>query len=577
MLFSLTLSVLALAQAPQQFPGFVTVPGGKTTIGAEIDTAIERIIERPDESDLYAGECPRQSQLVDSFFISPTLVTNEMYLAFVKSTGATPPPLWALIDSEQRKKIITEGIELEGLSYKFDEDTQAIWWKEHWQDEGQEWQMPPMAALEPVVFVSFEQAQEYCRWAGVRMPTENEWVRAARGDTANEYPFGDEFNRSIVGYVATKPSSFAVKRLPVGMFPENASPYGILDMSGQVHEFTDTADKKLKGFKPFEVTIEGKKKSDNKVLYPAPVWDQSRIILKGGSYMNPSVNCRIDSRIGFSRESAVPVVGFRIAASKQPCRDAAYSSAPLLKSSIIGGNAQNKLNFARTIGVEKHSWSDLSAAEANREAPKKPLVMPTLPQEYAILNQYAGMSITPLKDPFATGSHPPISKIEKEATKDGHLYAIGSITTTTFLKGIDIEPGAYTLAFLPALKDKTLIKMGAKIKGKKDEGESSIELEALYDISGLALTAKKEHILIVNNAGVALAAIQLNKPAKLKSEKSAKHGFTFDEKKSELDFHLSIPGSRGKVYWLQFSMSLVDEKGNDLSNLSNWTKTSYQL
>jgi iron(II)-dependent oxidoreductase len=290
MLFSLTLSVIALAQAPQQFNGFVAVPGGQTTIGAELETTIERIIEKPLEGEIYAGECPRQSQFVDSFFISPTLVTNEMYLAFVTDTGATPPPLWAKIDKDLRQEIIKEGVELEGHTYKFNEETQAKWWEEHWQDEGREWNMPPDGSLEPVVFISFNQAQEYCRWAGVRIPTEFEWVRAARGDTANEYPFGDEFNRAIVGHIATKPNIFAVKRLPVGMFPGNASPYGVLDMSGQVHEFTDTPANKLEGFKSFKVTIKGKKKKNDKTLYPSPVWDSSRIIIKGGSYVNPGIN-----------------------------------------------------------------------------------------------------------------------------------------------------------------------------------------------------------------------------------------------------------------------------------------------
>ena len=155
MLLSLTLSVIALAQAPQQFNGFVAVPGGQTTIGAEIETTIERIIEKPLEGDIYAGECPRQSQFVDGFFISPTLVTNEMYLAFVEDTDATPPPLWAAIDKDLRQAIIKEGVELEGPGYKFDEAAQAKWWKAHWQDEGREWNMPSSSALEPVVFVSF--------------------------------------------------------------------------------------------------------------------------------------------------------------------------------------------------------------------------------------------------------------------------------------------------------------------------------------------------------------------------------------------------------------------------------------
>jgi len=575
MLFSLTLSVIALAQAPQQFSGFVSVPGGQTTIGAELESTIERITEKPLEGDIYAGECPRQSQYVDGFFISPTLVTNEMYLAFVESTDATPPPLWAKIDKDLRQEIIKEGVKLEGPGYKFDEAAQDKWWQEHWQDEGREWAMPSTAALEPVVFVNFIQAQAYCRWAGVRLPTEVEWVRAARGDTTHEYPFGNEFNRSIVGHIATKPNSFAVKRLPVGMFPGNASPYGVLDMSGQVHEFTDTTANRLDGFKSFKVVIEGDKKSDDRVLYPSPVWDQSRIILKGGSYMNPGINCRIDSRIPFSREAAVPVVGFRIAASEQACRDAAYSSAPQIKSSVIGGNAQRLLDFSKTIGLEKHSWKDISKVEMKRESPLRPLLNPNLPSQYAVLSRYTGMSITPMSDPFRSGSHPSITKIEKEAIKDGFLSPIGILTSTVKLNGFDFEPGVYTLAFLPALKPQTLQKMGATVKGEDSEDEVEIDINTSYDITNLVITAKREHILVVNNEGVAVAAIKLTKPVKLKNEKSAAHGFEFDKKDSELDFDLSINGSRGKVYWFQFSIDPVNNNGDSLSNMKYWIKTAY--
>ena len=582
MLFSLTLSVLALAQAPQQFNGFVAVPGGQTTIGAEVETTIQRIVEKPLEGDIYAGECPRQSQFVNSFFISPTLVTNEMYLAFVEDTNATPPPLWATIDKDLRQAIIKEGVELEGPGYKFDEAAQAKWWKEHWQDEGREWSMPSSSALEPVVFINFNQAQEYCRWAGVRMPTEFEWVRAARGDTANEYPFGNEFNRAIVGHIATKPNIFAVKRLPVGMFPGNASPYGVLDMSGQVHEFTDTSADKLDGFKSFKVTIKGEKKKDNKIMYPAPVWDSSRIILKGGSYMNPGINCRVDSRIAFSREAAVPVVGFRIAASEQPCRDAAYAAAPKIKSSVIGGNPQRLLDFPKTIGLEKHSWADISRVEMMRESPEKPLIEPTLPNEYAVLGRYSGISLTPLRDAFRSGSHPSVSKIAKEAVKDGYFYPIGTLTSTVKLSDYDFEPGVYTLAFLPELKADTLKRMGAKIKveeGEEEEEEEAevaeIEIKTTFDITGLELLPENEHVLVINNAGVAIAAFEITKPVKLISEKSAAHGFEFNEKKSELDINLSITGSRGKVYWFRFSIDPVNTNGKSLSDMKYWLKAAY--
>jgi hypothetical protein len=80
---------------------------------------------------------------------------------------------------------------------------------------------------------------------------------------------------------------------------------------------------------------------------------------------------------------------------------------------------------------------------------------------------------------------------------------------------------------------------------------------------------------VVNNEGVAIAAIKVTKPVKLKNEKSAAHGFEFDKKDSELDFDLSITGSRGKVYWFQFSIDPVNNNGDSLSNMKYWIKTAY--
>ena len=296
--------------------------------------------------------------------------------------------------------------------------------------------------------------------------------------------------------------------------------------------------------------------------------------------MNPGINCRVDSRIAFSREAAVPVVGFRIAASEQPCRDAAYTAAPEIKSSIIGGNPQRLLDFPKTIGLEKHSWADISKVEMMRESPEKPLIAPILPREYAVLSRYSGISITPLHDPFSAGSHPSVSKIEKEAIKDGYFYPIGTLTSTVKLNGYDFEPGVYTLAFLPKLKAGTLQKMGAKIKVEDGEEDAEaevveIEIKTTFDITSLELLPENEHVLVVNNEGVAIAAFEITTPVKLISEKSAAHGFEFNEKKSELDINLSITGSRGKVYWLRFSIDPVNANGKSLSDMKYWLKAAY--
>lgn len=184
---------IASAQSDEALAGMVMIPGGPFTMGRD---------------DGPTPEQPAHQMFLPSFHIDRNLVTVAAFTQFVQIFGTEGPG----------GELYLDVLDADNRIHRHD----GVWLP----DKGSE--------LYPVGEVSWHGAMAYCKWRQKRLPSEAEWEKAARGADGRLYPWGNEPPRSDLAFFG----GFRGETRPVGQYPKGASPYGVLDMAGQVWEWT---------------------------------------------------------------------------------------------------------------------------------------------------------------------------------------------------------------------------------------------------------------------------------------------------------------------------------------------------
>lgn len=259
----LLLAVLGDPRIDGSEPAMVDIPAGRSLMGIPVDRVDHVVAEWAAlgvERKWILKETPQHEVEVAAFRIGRFPVTNAEFLEYVLDTAP-----------QERPSSWGHGC------------------------------FPIAAANHPVYTVSPLEADGYCRWLSARtgrrfrLPTEAEWEYAATGGDGRQYPWGEEWDPARANTAEAGP----LTTTPVGMYPEGASPFGVLDLAGNVEEYVADEYRPYPGAAPIADDLVATHGAEYRVA-------------RGGSFARHGDLARCARRHGWY-PSAHYAMGFRLA------------------------------------------------------------------------------------------------------------------------------------------------------------------------------------------------------------------------------------------------------------------------